>query len=170
MDETYIVLIIHACRIWTEPCRGTETFYFEQTIAEILSKVIPIDPQVNKVWCSSRPNLSLQQYHISKNWQLLTHRYFLLLGTKNVFCQRCLDLFLVEVCKFYQTSRFIKWPGYIIICKPETIVLKQRKSSIINQLLWNWYFFRFVKYSVIEDSVYLWYFKAFVPIESIGYP
>ena len=94
MDETYIVLIIHACRIWTEPCRGTETFYFEQTVAEILSKVIPIDPQVNKVWCSSRPNHSLQQYHISKNWQLLTNRYFLLLGTKNVFCQRCLNLFL----------------------------------------------------------------------------
>ena len=58
--------------------------------------MIPIDPQVNKVWSSSRPNLSVQQYHISKNWQLLTHRYFLLLGTKNVFCQRCLDLFLVE--------------------------------------------------------------------------
>ena len=78
-------------RLW-----GTEILHFEQTIGEIFGKVLPIDPQVNPIWLWSRLDLSFQQYHIRKIWQLLTQRYLLLFPTRRVFCLRYFNLFLVE--------------------------------------------------------------------------
>ena len=102
MHELYIILITKARRIRIEPCwlddafRGIKTSYFEQTIGEILGKVLPIDPQVNPIWRWSRLDLLLQQYRIRKSWQLLTRRYLLLFMMKKIFCLRYFDLFLVE--------------------------------------------------------------------------